>query len=133
VIFLLFLWQLPQNLLALCMLFYFHLTHSIKQITKLHGKTIIHSSKAPNGISLGNFVFVKYPSNQAIIKHELGHCRQSEILGWLYLPIVGLPSITMNIISRYNASFAKGYYRRFPENWADRLAKDIISTPSSTT
>jgi len=119
---LLWLWQLPQNLLALCMLLYCRLAGGIRRHTRHRGRHIIQSSAAPVGISLGNFIFVKFPSTVMIIEHELGHCRQSEYLGWLYLPVVGIPSLTMNIISRFNGKFSDGYYKRFPENWADALA-----------
>jgi hypothetical protein len=49
------------------------------------------------------------------------------ILGWLYLPLVGLPSIIGNIWDRlFHKKWSsdrreKWYYSRYPENWADKL------------
>lgn len=67
-----------------------------------------------------------------LIKHEQGHCRQSVMLGPLYLIIVGIPSALLNALtqlqsSRYTILKKIGheayynYYRIFPESWADRL------------
>lgn len=60
------------------------------------------------------------------VLHESGHSKQSLILGPLYLLVVGLPSLTMNLMSRWSvrfgtSKFALNYYRRWPESWADKL------------
>lgn len=81
------------------------------------------------GISLGDYILIDETwKNVPFIKeHEYGHTLQSYRLGFFYLFIVGIPSITMNIISQFNKKFgdgeyAKNYYNRWPENEADRLA-----------
>lgn len=56
-------------------------------------------------------------------KHEQGHQIQSYYLGWLYLVIVGFPSITLNIFSRYHQGIRQYYFEYFPEKWADHLGK----------
>ncbi|MFA5625170.1 MAG: hypothetical protein WC966_08985 [Bradymonadales bacterium] len=76
-----------------------------------------------SGVCLGDYIIMETTSaNARDIAHERGHQRQSRLLGPLYLPIVGIPSLAFNIASRYSHKIAKGYYRRFPENWADKLA-----------
>ena len=75
-----------------------------------------------NSVSLGEWVFVT-DSSESTRKHELGHRRQSRMLGPLYLIIVGLPSLFWNITARFSPTIAKNYYHLFPENWADRLGK----------
>ena len=76
------------------------------------------------GVSLGNYIFILNSNdNDFAIKHELGHRIQSMILGPLYLLIVGLPSALFNVISSHSKKFSKNYYRRFPENWANKLGK----------
>lgn len=79
------------------------------------------------GISLGWYIFLN-PNlhNKTTVKHEYGHSIQSQRLGPLYLFVVGLPSITMNTLSMilYRAgkpAFARNYYNRWPESWADTL------------
>jgi hypothetical protein len=73
------------------------------------------------GVSFGQLVIVWDRAGETTIRHELGHSRQSAILGPLYLPIVGLPSLVMNLASRVSPRIAAGYYQRWPESWADRL------------
>jgi hypothetical protein len=112
-----FVWQLPQHLLAL----------ALKAVWRADYKSLyagknVYWIKPPGiGVSLGNFIFASENLSFIDVDHEIGHSRQSELLGPLYLLIAGLPSVIMNLISRASAKFAAGYYNRFPENWADRL------------
>lgn len=50
---------------------------------------------------------------------------QSRMLGWLYLPVVGLPSISRAAYALLYREVTgrqwTGYYDGYPENWADRL------------
>jgi len=122
--FLFYLWQLPQHLLALV----------IKLIVKPENKeiyknvTIYKMYNYKFAISLGNYIFINSGrKDEEILKaHEYGHSIQSLILGPLYLFIVGVPSITQNILSTITYIFGykkmySNYYNRFPENWADKL------------
>jgi hypothetical protein len=122
-------WEAPQTALGVAMLGAEAARKRIVQIEVEDGRLVVESSGT--GISLGHVVFWSRENsrwhdldlrNRA---HELGHTRQSRLLGWLYLPIVGLPSIS-------RAGFAllyrevtgrpwTRYYEGFPENWADRL------------
>lgn len=118
---LLYIWQLPQHLLTLFLLIFWRPVYKekYKHITVFRVKQKI-------GISLGNYSFVNVGCSQFTIKHEYGHSRQSLYLGPLYLIIVGLPSITMNILGNIlyyfgHYTFHDNYYKRFPENWADKL------------
>ena len=126
----LWLWMLPQQLLGffICRLFnsskkqkylkfqignciYTHVT--IHEVSKL-----FHSA-----VSLGTFLIFdsRVCFSEKSIRHEFGHSKQSLILGWLYLPVVGLPSLVRNIYSRIFKKNADWYYDHFPENWADKL------------
>ena len=71
------------------------------------------------GVSLGLFSFRDKASENDInaVRHEDGHSVQSLILGLLYLPFVGIPSL-INYHSKLSNS---EYYKRYPENWADNL------------
>jgi hypothetical protein len=53
--------------------------------------------------------------------HELGHQRQSEMFGPLYLLIVGLPSIIRARIWVGRKLPPLDYYKGWPENQADKL------------
>lgn len=76
------------------------------------------------GLSLGTWIFIeKRIYNKKTIKHEYGHVLQHYILGPLALLIIDIPSSIQFFVARSNKNFAKNYYNRFPENWADKLGK----------
>lgn len=58
------------------------------------------------------------------ISHEaIGHAQQSRWLGWLYLLIIGLPSITWAGIHRIKRVAERwSYYDFYTEKWADKIA-----------
>ena len=117
---LLFVWQLPQNLVALTiMLFsrtegviaYRHYCFALK--TKMPRKA--------GGVSLGSFALIS-PSeaqNERTVRHELdGHTVDSKIFGPLYLLVIGLPSAL-------HLAFYKGrgdYDDFYTERWANKHA-----------
>ena len=115
------LWQLPQNLLGL--LFVVILKKNIYEIRNYPEAGVFLVSGSFTGISLGRYVLLNMNSYQLekTIKHELGHSKQSKYLGWFYLLVVGLPSITMNIMTRWKWLKPEKYYKRWPESWADNL------------
>lgn len=120
---LLYIWQLPQNLLGLIMLLF------MKPYSKekYKGITYVVSKEMSGGISLGNYVILsKTYKDKRISKktwdHEWGHTRDSRMFGPLYLIVIGLPSLIWawlygSVIKRtYN-----GYYKFYTEKRADRL------------
>jgi hypothetical protein len=112
------LWQLPQILLGLVL---------IKVFQARKDETGIWLTRNPIGISLGPIIIIYINASPQTILHEQGHSRQSLYLGPLYLILVGLPSITMNILSLlstrfFSGKFASRYYKRWPESWADNIS-----------
>jgi hypothetical protein len=101
----------------------------IVQLEVEDGRLVVESRGT--GVSLGHVVFWSRENsrwhdldlrNRA---HELGHTRQSRLLGPLYLPVVGLPSISR---AAYALAYREmtgqqwnRYYDGYPEKWADRL------------
>ena len=127
---LLYVWQLPQNLLGLLLL-------AIYKPQRVHvlenGVEIYYSHKMGGGISLGKYCLVNtshYRENvedslaRNTVRHEaLGHTKQSMVLGWLYLIIIGLPSIVWAMLYGGVIKESKnGYYKFYTEKSADRLA-----------
>ena len=123
-------WQLPQNLIG----FLLTRRYQCKSVRYMNGKpiNIYYRLFFGSGISLGDYIILDYwyygrGYFQQIAAHEYGHSRQSLILGWLYLPLVGLPSLIGNIWDRlFHKKWSsdqreKWYYSRYPENWADKL------------
>lgn len=79
---------------------------------------IIEGEKMSGGISLGCFIFLsKYNSQkETVIRHELGHVIDSHRFMWLYLLIIGLPSILWAWLGDNN----KCYYSFFTEKRANK-------------
>jgi len=116
-----YLWQLPQHLLALITLFILRKRITIK--TSYEHTTVYRLNMIGWGISLGNYILLDERYDQITIMHEFGHSVQSLYFGPLYLIVIGLPSIIMNILTRLKILKYENYYKRWPENWADKLGK----------
>ena len=117
---LLYIWQLPQNLLGLILRMLY--TTDNKIIYK--DKTVRICKKFNGGISLGETIIVnKFPNNQPswnTVKHEWGHTKQSLYFGPLYLIIIGIPSIVWALL--YGTVIKNVSYSAFCiEDWADKL------------
>lgn len=111
---LLYVWQLPQNLLGLAVVFFSTAKHEY-----INGvATPFYRTKYRFGVSLGAYVIVNENCSENTLLHELGHCFQSLYLGWLYLPVIGLPSAIGNILNRF---IKFDYYKQPWEAWADKL------------
>lgn len=128
---LLWLWQLPQNIIG------FFLTRK-KELIGSVGEGIcfnVYYKKNfwGSGVCLGDYIILDYKylgkSDRTAQKHEYGHHLQSVKLGWMYLIIIGLPSIVFNIYDRiFHKNWTRlqrliWYYNLPWESWADRLGK----------
>lgn len=116
-----FSWQFLSNLIGFILKLI--LNKRIVEVRSTNIANIYIVSGKFNGVSLGSYIFLneKYPDIETVIKHELGHTRQSMMLGPLYLFVVGIPSASMNLMTRWGWLKPENYYKRWPENWADRL------------
>ena len=111
----LFVWQLPQNILGLILLKVFNCVKS--------SDYYVTYSSVMTGISLGNFIVIRSDLVcDKTVSHEKGHQIQSRLLGPLYLVLIGLPSITGNILHRF---LKFNYYKQPWEAWADKLGNVI--------
>ena len=108
-------WCLPQQLAGFI----------LKIITKAKKSGDHYEYNVENGsISLGNYIFLcpAHWNDKETLKHEKGHTIQSYILGWLYLIIIGLPSlIWCNCFERYREKHNISYYSFYTEKWANKL------------
>lgn len=110
-----YIWQLPQNLLGLLLV---KIYKAEQYISVGDDEAMTYISKSiSSGISLGRYIIVT-SRNKVTIAHEYGHTKQSQILGWLYLPVVGLWSCIRAYLHLYENGH---YYDAYPENWADKL------------
>lgn len=115
---LLYIWQLPQNLLGLLLV----AIYRPESKYDMDDIRIHYSRRMKGGISLGKYVIMSYDYNDytgASEKHEYGHTRQSIYLGPLYLLVIGLPSLLWVIW--WNRDRGVSYYSFYTEAWADKL------------
>lgn len=121
----LFIWQLPQNLLGLLLVWFYKPT---RMYALDNGVEIHYSHRMRGGISLGKYAIVndghyrlslEDSLKRNTVRHEaIGHTKQSRMLGWLYLIVIGLPSLIWAIV----CFDPKQYYKFYTEKWADRIA-----------
>ena len=116
-------WQLPQNLIG--SLYKEFISKDI--ITRINYDASIYEcylTRGGGGLTLGRFIFVNqhFTDFEETILHEIGHVKQSRILGPLYLIIIGIPSISWAGLRRLIPALKKiNYYWFYTENWANKL------------
>lgn len=110
-------WQLPQNIIG----------YIVLKVTKAkyrchYNGASVYTWHRSDGISLGKYIFVPSNVNKDYIKHEYGHTVQSRYLGWLYLFVIGIPSIVWaGCFKSYRKKHNVSYYSFYTEKWADKL------------
>lgn len=112
---LLWIWCFPQNLFGLI----------VKHVTKARRKGNHYEFSIECGsISLGEYIFLcpDHWGDRTVLRHEKGHRAQSRMLGWLYLPLIALPSlIWAGCFEKYRQRTGKSYSWFPTEKWADKL------------
>lgn len=135
---LLWLWQLPQNLLGLVLILFYKPEACI---ILQNGNKVYFSRNMVGGISLGKYSIINSyyaglktgdktmkPIEELVqldvVKHEgIGHGTQSRYLGWFYLLVIGLPSIIWAGLYGSIIPYTHNGYYKFPtEASADRIA-----------
>lgn len=124
----LFIWQLPQHLLAILYIGYLVMMCKDLGIDSRYKQAIVIPCVMRGAVTLGCYVFVGLNSEyRKTVKHELGHTIQSKILGPLYLIVIGIPSITYCGLRRIFPSLRKkNYYNFYTERWANNLSEKHI-------
>lgn len=112
---LIWVWCFPQNFIGLL----------VKIITgaKKVGDHYEYNAKS-GSVSLGEYIFLcpAHWKDECVLKHEQGHRVQSRRLGWLYLLIVGLPSIIWAVcFEEYRKRHNISYDAFYTERWANKL------------
>ena len=124
----LFIWQLPQHLLAILYIGYLVMMCKDLGVDSRYKQAIVIPCVMRGAVTLGCYVFVGLNSQyRKTVKHELGHTIQSKILGPLYLIVIGIPSITYCGLRRIFPSLRrKNYYNFYTEKWANNLSEKYI-------
>lgn len=114
---LIWIWCFPQMLAGLI---FKKITKSVK-----NGNVYKHNCNF-GSVSLGTYVFLcpSHWNDENTKRHEFGHTKQSLYLGWLYLIVIGLPSIIWcGCFREYRRKHNISYYSFYTEKWADKLAE----------
>lgn len=119
----LLIWQLPQSIIGWLMILWFVIIGKVK-FMHYHKHAFVFTADKMNGsISLGTIIILctSHSKSKPTIQHEFGHIFQSQYLGWLYLLVIGIPSICWAAI--HNPANGISYYSFYPEMWANTLGK----------
>ena len=120
-----FTWGLPQNLVGLIgyLILYKKNRHERYQNAFF---TLVDTDKSFGGISLGVFIFINGKKDENWKHdtriHEYGHTIQSLVLGPLYFPVIGFPSVlwcNLPPVCRYRRENDVSYYTIYCEGWAN--------------
>lgn len=124
----LFIWQLPQHIVAIIYFGYLVMMCKDLGIDSRYKQATVIPCIMRGAVTLGNYVFIGLNSEyKETVKHELGHTIQSKILGPLYLIVIGIPSITYCGLRRLFPSLRKkNYYNFYTEKWANNLSEKYI-------
>ena len=129
-------WGFPQTFAGACTFLAFRRCPHFRY----RGAVVTVWDRWYKGLSLGPFVFVS-PADSSnpeqadarLLVHEYGHTVQSLILGPLYLPIIGLPSVVwanVPALKRQRHDRGASYYAFYPERFANWLGERILKKPS---
>ena len=119
-----YIWQLPQNIVG-AIVKKVKKAAPIKTLSVKNQTVTVYAWKHMCGMSLGRYIFVteEQASMNDYVAHEAGHSIQSLYLGWLYLLVIGLPSVIWNkCFEKYRQKHNISYYSFYTEKWADKLA-----------
>ena len=112
-------WQLPQILVGIIVLIFY--SGRIHSVYKTKDNIIVaRVDNFKGGVCFGTIILINTLSSDKTIQHELGHSKQSQYLGPLYLLVIGLPSLIHNLIYKlYGRRW--NYYSFYTEKWANKL------------
>ena len=113
-------WQLPQNIIG-CLI------TSLMCYEVFPGAYGWCNSSSTGSVSLGSYVILGSGRDINTYRHESGHQKQSQLLGPLYLLVIGLPSLcwaglwcNLKMVRHFTESNIS-YYDFYTERWADKL------------
>lgn len=108
-------WQLPQWLLGCC----------LSQVMAQPGCSFskegvkVHAVLQDGMLPLGTHLFLRACASSSEVDHGMAHCRQSRKLGWLYLPVIGVPMFVNWSLWKFCSKMGLRYdkSRFFTERW----------------
>lgn len=127
-------WGIIQNVVGFCVF----LVNFRRRHFRYSGAVVTVWKSKRGSMGLGMFIFISESAmtderREFTLMHEYGHTLQSIILGPLFLPVIGLPSLLwagLPVLRRYRERRGMSYYSFYPERWANFLGKrDAAKNP----
>lgn len=120
-------WGILQTLVGFCVF----LRWCKAPHERYHG-AVVTRWKLRSGMSLGLFLFVpEGVYGDGFLVHEYGHTIQSLILGPLYIPVIGLPSVLwcnlpcfVNLRRKTQRTYNSMYAERSANFWGEKITKE---------
>ena len=113
-------WCLPQQLIGLLVRCFVKV-----RATYIYKDCIIYYTESIKGACcIGNRIFMGkgYIGKVETTKHEYGHYKQSLRLGWLWIFVIGIPSLVWaGCFQKYRIKNKISYYSFYTEKWANKL------------
>ncbi len=138
-------WQWTFGILQSLLGFIIFLFTSKSERFWFHGALVVVWNKK-SSLSLGGFIFItkdpyfyeklkdNYTKEQLfrrLLVHEYGHTVQSLFLGFLYLPVMGIPSTVWGFcFGKKRREQNISYFSFFTEKWANRLGEKVTKEQS---
>ena len=113
-------WQLPQNIVGLLYRYVTTISNNVSDSKDYK----VYFKPSKGSVSLGKYIFVYVNTSNLskTIQHEVGHYKQSCLLGPLYLLVISIPSITWATLRIVFPKLRKySYYDFYTEKWANKL------------
>lgn len=125
-----FSWAVIQNICGLFLFIFLNLKDSKRYKTMYRGAIVTDWNNTAS-MGLGMFIFCGHRKSSIcdeVMVHEYGHTIQSVILGPLFIPVIGIPSMLWGNL-KYFVKMRKekhiSYMRFYPESWANHLGEKI--------
>ena len=96
------------------------------EVSYYHEATIVNRKDNTEdgwGLTLSSYINT-LNVNDDLIRHEYGHVIQSQMIGLLYIPVVGIPSLIgcgVEIISNHDHDY------EWYETWANKLTYEYLT------
>ena len=120
-------WGIIQNVVGFCVF----LANIRRRHFRYNGAVVTVWGSRRGSMGLGMFIFISEIAmngelREFTLTHEYGHTLQSIILGPLFLPVIGLPSLLwagLPVFRKYRERNSVSYYRLYTERWANFLGE----------
>lgn len=125
-----FSWGIIQNVVGFC----FFLANIGRQHFWYNGAVVTVWGSRRGSMGSGMFIFISERAMNGnerdfTLMHEYGHTIQSIILGPLFLPVIGLPSLLwawLPVFRKYRERWSVSYYSLYTERWANFLGERAV-------